>query len=222
MSQSAAAKIVSVQVGKPEWHPIPGEEEDAEARFRTAIFKRPLSGPVAVGQLGLEGDGQANRKHHGGVDKAVLAYSLDHYADWTPLLAPAGIPYGAFGENLTISGQTEADVCIGDVWQFGTARLQISQPRQPCATLGRRWARPQLPKEVVRNGQGGWYFRVVENGALEAGETPRLIERPQPDWPVLRAFRTYFDRPLDRAARSELAHLPELSLSWRDELLAHS
>src|SRR5690606_18685860 len=104
--------------------------------WTTGFFKEPTLGPVWLGRTNLEGDGQADLVHHGGPDKAVLAYSADHYAAWREVLNNPALPFGAFGENFTIEGLKEADVCIGDTWKVGDeATIQLSQPRQPCWKL---------------------------------------------------------------------------------------
>jgi len=219
--------LVSIQVGQPQWYEVPrhGEEGDGDGEtplWQTAFYKLPVSGPVQCREMGLDGDGVADRKNHGGIDKAVLGYSIDHYAFWCDLFGIPEMPYGAFGENLSVTGQSEGNVCIGDTWRIGEIDLQVSQPRQPCFKLGRRWNRPQLPKEVVREGKSGWYFRVLRTGAVEAGGVLELIDRPHPEWTVLRASQTLYARPFQREARTELASLPELSLSWREQLISRS
>lgn len=213
-------KLVSIQVGQPQWYEHPGREDGdgSPELWQTAFYKEPVAGAVACYETGLAGDGVADHKNHGGPDKALLGYSVDHYGYWCDLLGIPEMPYGAFGENLSLSGQTEAEVCIGDVWRLGAIELQVSQPRQPCFKLGRRWNRPQLPKEVIREGKSGWYFRVLRTGSIEAGSALELIDRPHPEWTVQRASQTLYARPFERAACAELASLPELSLSWREQL----
>lgn len=197
-------------------------------RWRTAFVKTPCSGPVQVSALGLVGDDQADRENHGGLDKAVLAYALDHYAYWKSIfedvvLAPAGpdwsqTAFGAFGENLTIDGLDETRVAIGDRWQAGGLVLEVSQPRQPCWKMGRRWGLVDLPKRVVQNGKSGWYSRVVSEGELVAGAELTLISRPHAEWTVARANRLLFHESDDTAALEALANLPELSAAWREAI----
>lgn len=149
----------------------------------SGIVKHPVDGPVAVGPLGLEGDEQADLSVHGGPDKAVYGYAASHYARWAgehPHLAERLEP-GAFGENLTIEGLEEADLCVGDVHLIGTARLQVCQPRQPCFKFALRLGDPRAPKAMVRSGRSGWYYRVLTPGTLQAGDTIERIERPHPD-----------------------------------------
>src|SRR6478672_2861545 len=154
--------IVSIQVGCPvtyaQEHPADGKSRS----WTTAFFKTPVSGSVSFRESGVAGDEQADRENHGGIDKAVLAYSADHYAFWRPHLSLPDMPHGGFGENLTIAGLDETTVCIGDRWRAGDVVVEVSQPRQPCWKMGRRWQIVDLPKQVIQNGKSGWYLRVVE------------------------------------------------------------
>jgi MOSC domain-containing protein YiiM len=184
--------------------------------WTSGIFKSPVTGPIQLGKLGLAGDGQADLENHGGEDKAVLSYSADHYPDWLPTLGPESATFGAFGENLTIAGLTEDDVCIGDVWQVGdTVQLQVSQPRQPCWKLARKWRIKDLVEQVQHNGRTGWYWRVIVTGAVEAGQQLRLLNRTRPEWNVSAANQVMHHHKHDRAAALVLADLPELAGSWR-------
>ena len=212
-------RLVSLQVGQPQWYDAPTTNDGRETRWQTAFFKEPVPGPIHCRELGLEGDGVADRKNHGGPDKAVLAYSIDHYPFWCDRMGLPAIPFGAFGENLSMAGQSETDVCIGDVWRVGEAELQVSQPRQPCYKLGRRWNRVQLPKEVIQTSYSGWYFRVLREGLIGAGTEPALLSRPHPDWTIERVNHAFYRKSVSRESRLELAEIPELSLSWREQLL---
>ena len=214
-----ATRVVSVQVGRPRWHGTPGATDPFDRPFATGFWKEPVAGPVAVRFTNLDGDGQADLVNHGGADKAVLAYAAAHYPDWRAELARPDLPHGAFGENLTVADWTETDVCVGDVWRVGSAVLAVSQPRQPCWKLARRWRLKDLPARVVESGRCGWYLRVLTEGVVEAGDVAERVERPRPEWTVRRAHRVmYFGRsnPEETAA---LAAVPELSLSWREELM---
>lgn len=129
------------------------------------------------------------------------------------------LPYGAFGENFTVVGQTEADVCIGDTWQVGSdVVLQISQPRQPCWKLARRWRIKTLALQVQQTGRTGWYFRVLQPGPVAAGMSLTLQSRPHPTWSVQRANRVMHAEKADIVAAAELAAIPLLSESWRNTL----
>lgn len=205
------AQIVSIQVGLP-------QERDPEHPWTSGIFKFPVEGVVRVGKLNIEGDGQADLKNHGGVDKAILAYSAGHYPYWRADLPHLDWVHGAFGENLTVDGQSEDDVCIGDVYQVGTVRVEVSQPRAPCWKLARRWDQTDLTARVKITGHTGWYLRVLGEGEIEAGMALALEKRPYPAWTVTRATRAmdnWKDNPAEAAA---LAAVTPLAASWRDYL----
>ena len=204
-------EIVSVCVGTPEERAWRGE------KVKTAIFKRPVEA-AAVGPLGLDGDQQANLEVHGGPDKAVYAYSADHYPWWREQLPGVELPYGAFGENLTISGFDDADACIGDLYRAGTARLLAIQPRLPCFKLGLRFSDPGMVKRFAQSMRLGVYFRVVEPGHVKRLDGFEKISEHELRFPVLRLARLYFDAALTpEKARPALEH-PALNDNWREML----
>lgn len=211
--------IISIQVGQAKTYECDAPQDGKGRSWRSAFLKSPVAGPVRATRLGLAGDEQADRQNHGGSDKALLAYAADHYAHWRLALGLAEMPPGSFGENLTIRGLAEQDVCIGDRWRAGTVEFEVSQPRQPCWKMGRRWNRPDLPKQVIQNGRSGWYVRVVIEGDLFAGTALALVARPRPTWTIARASRLLYHERTDLAGLEELAGVPELSHAWREELL---
>ena len=188
----------------------------------SGIDKRPLDARVLVTRQGLVGDAQADRRHHGGVDKALHHYPAEHYQVWRAALPARAARFvaGGFGENLVTVGLCEADVCLGDVFQLGGARLQVSQGRQPCAKLNLRFDLPDMLERVKANGLTGWYYRVLEEGEIGAGDDLDLRERPHPNWPLTRVWRVLFGESLDRAALAELAGSPVLAESWRQRAVA--
>ena len=125
---------------------------------------------------------------------------------------------GGFGENLTISGWTEEDVCIGDAWRIGNVLLEVTQPRQPCWKLGRRWRLPELPKRVIAVGRTGWYCRVLEEGTIEAGGPISRERRRHPAWTITAANRVMYSKKGPQEEIRALIALPELSQYWKDEL----
>jgi MOSC domain-containing protein YiiM len=212
------ARVVSVQVGVPREMGHEGAPEVFDRPWTSGIFKTPVDGPVFVGFEHLAGDQQADLTVHGGRDKAVCVYSADHYPAWAGTLWPEVGAFGAFGENLSVAGVTEDDVCIGDVWAAGDLRFQVSQPRQPCWKLARKWRIPDLVDRVVTTGRTGWYFRVLEEGAVVAGTTLTLVERPAPEWSITAANEVMHGRPRNNAAAAVLAAVPALSEAWRATL----
>jgi MOSC domain-containing protein YiiM len=210
--------LESIQIGKPRDYGTPDAVESHDKPWTSGFFKTPIAGKVFVGRTNITGDGQADLKHHGGVDKAVLAYSADHYSTWRRELDRPDFPHGAFGENLTISGWDEQTVHIGDVFTIGPVVFEVSQPRQPCWKLARRWRMNELVAMVIKNGRTGWYLRVIEEGEIEPGMPVRLLERRNPDWPIARAKEILHHRKKDLGLTLELAAVSSLAESWVSEL----
>jgi MOSC domain-containing protein YiiM len=176
---------------------------------------------TTAGELELAGwRRQADRKGHGGPEKAVLAYAAAHYDSWRARLELPKLPFGAFGENLTVAELTEQTVCIGDSWQLGGATVQISQPRVPCFKLAYRWRIKDLTARVAKTGRTGWYLRVLDEGEIQAGQEMTLLDRPYPQWTIARATEVERLRRSDHAAALELATCPLLNVAWRDWLIA--
>ena len=207
----AMAVIKSLQIGLPQR--VAG---DGEERF-TAFAKRPVNGPVRLTCTGLVGDGVGSPKVHGGPDKAVCCYPAEHYPAWEREL---GVVLGpaAFGENFTTAGLTEESVHIGDRFRVGTALVEVSQPRQPCATLAAMRGRKGLVKEVEHSGRTGFYLRVVEEGDVAAGDAFALAAADPAAISIADANRIHRGRHHDLAGVRRLLAVPALSAAWRDAL----
>ncbi|MGV1684084.1 MOSC domain-containing protein [Sphingopyxis sp. NJF-3] len=193
----------------------------------SAIAKSPVASPRRVGFLGIDGDEQADLSVHGGPDKAIHHYPRDHYPFWRERLADHALlaAPGAFGENVSTTGLVESIVCVGDRFRLGSALVEISQGRQPCWKLGHRFGIASVPATVVSSGRSGWYYRVIEEGTVAAGEALELIERPLPDWTVARVFTLLIGGAGKRepAALRALADMDALATNWRvraEKLLA--
>lgn len=212
------AILSSVQVGTPRNYGFEDAVNPHDKPWTTGFFKTPIQGPAFVSSTNIAGDGQADLVNHGGVDKAVLAYSADHYPRWRSELHIPDLPYGAFGENLTISGLTEETVCIGDKYRVGPVIFEVSQPRQPCWKLARRWRMHELTAMVVQNGRSGWYLRVLQPGPIEAKMPVERIERPNSDWSIARANEIMNHHPNELQLALALANVPKLADSWVEEL----
>lgn len=210
-------RLLSIQVGKPQLLGKPGAADPHDREWTTGFYKEPVAGAVSVGRTNLAGDGQADLQHHGGPDKAICVYPKDHSPFWQSDLG-LDLPHGAFGENFTIAGAVESDVCIGDVFRCGSAVLQISQPRQPCWKLARRWRIKDLAARVERTGRTGWYFRALTEGVVEAPAGLTLLQRPHPEWTVAAANAVMHHRKTDWDAAHALATCPALSKSWQTSL----
>jgi MOSC domain-containing protein YiiM len=209
-------RLLSIQVAQPQTYGREDAADEHDRLWTSAIFKQPIAGPAQVTLLGIAGDGQADLRFHGGPDKAVLAYSADHFSVWRQEIPHVDWSGGAFGENLTITGLTEDTVCLGDVFQIGTARLEVSQPRQPCWKLSRKWRIADLARMVTRNGRSGWYLRVLEPGEIDAGQPIELLERPHPTWTITRAQQLMYFGKENLVDAAEIAALPQLAMSWRE------
>lgn len=179
-------RLLSVQVGHP------AVLDSDEGSWVTSIFKSPVDGAIELGETNLAGDAQADLRVHGGPDKAVCVYSADHFAAWREELPDHACEPGAFGENFTVTGQTESTVCIDDVYAIGTAIVQVSQPRGPCWKLARRWKRLDFVRLVAKTGRTGWYLRVLRPGIVAAGQTFELLERSRPDLTIAQANRDQY------------------------------
>src|SRR5918912_1515811 len=159
-----AGTLVSVNVGLP---------KDVTWQGRTVftgVFKDPVSGPRRVRRLNVDGDGQGDLGGHGGEQRAVFVYQLDSYRHWERELGRSDFVHGQFGENLTVEGLSDEEVCIGDRYRIGTALFEVTQPRVTCYRVGIRMNEPQMPALLVAHGRPGFYFRVLEEGEVEAGD----------------------------------------------------
>ena len=181
---------------------------------RSGIAKQPLSGAVVIGERGIASDVQVNRKYHGFPAMALHQFPFEHHAwliDTFGPLTPLGQP-GGMGENLSASGLMEETVFIGDRFRLGSALIEVTQPRQPCATIEQHLQTKGVVKAMVAAARSGWFYRVIETGTAEAGDTLQLVERPQTIWSVRRAFAAVYGR---RSAAEpelrELAALPRVS-----------
>lgn len=210
--------LISIQVGQPQTHGRPDAIDPTEKPWTSAIFKQTVAGPLLLSRTNLAGDRQADLENHGGPDKAVNAYASEHYSYWQEVLGITLLPNGAFGENFTTAGLVEDVVCIGDVFKIGKAVVQISQPRQPCWKLARRWRIKDLALQVQETGRTGWYFRVLDEGEVEAGNTFTLVERRHPQWTIATANEIMHRRKTDFDAAHALASCPDLSISWQQSL----
>ncbi len=211
-------RLISIQVGQPRRMGTEGAEDPLDRPWTSAIWKDPVAGRVWATATGLVGDAQADRRHHGGPDKALLAYAAAHYPRWEADLGLPRMAPGGFGENLTVEGLAEPTVCVGDVFRIGGCRVQVSQPRQPCSNLARRFRVRDMVKRVQEADRYGWYLRVVKEGWLEAGDAVVLEDRPYPHWTVIEATRTMVERRADPERARRLADCAALSTDWKAAL----
>jgi len=176
-------QVISINVG------LPREVEWRDEIVLTSIFKEPVSGRVHVDRLNIEGDRQSDLTVHGGVNKAVYVYPSEHYAFWRKELPDADLPWGAFGENLTIDGLTEDTVRIGDRLAIGSAEFVVTQPRMPCYKLTIRFGRADMIKRFYRSGRSGFYLAVTKEGEIGAGDEISLVNRDPDSITIAEAAR---------------------------------
>jgi MOSC domain-containing protein YiiM len=208
-------QLVSVNVGLPR---VIGSTRWGKP-IRSGISKEPVTAAsISLDTLNLDGDRQANLTVHGGRDKAVYAYPAEHLPLWNDELG-TDFRAGTFGENLTTAGWLEDEVRIGDVWAWGDARLQVSQPRSPCYKLATVTGRPDLLKRLVLTGRTGWYLRVLQAATVPVSGPIQVIERHPAGISVLLAHRATLPGALDRSEVEAVARVDALASDWRDWLL---
>ncbi len=184
---------------------------------RSAIGKTSVEGSVAIGPLGLEGDEQVDRRYHGGPERALCTYPGEHLEAWA-VLWNRPLPPGSFGENLTTLGLSETSVHIGDRFRFGSALIEVSQPREPCSNLAGRLGKPELPEWIRHNRWTGWYARVIEPGEATVGLS---IVREYIDPRNISVAEAYWIRLDTKGVRDQVKRLldvPGLSSGWRVSL----
>lgn len=202
-------RVVSVNVGLPRTVRWNGHD------VTTGIFKDPVAGRIAVRRLNLDGDRQADLSVHGGADKAVYAYPLEHYSYWHAQLGEV-LPLGAFGENLTVEGlPLEDEVALGDRLRVGTAEVVVTQPRLPCAKLWLRFDREDMVKRFLASGRTGYYLAVAAEGDVGAGDRIELLAAHPAGIAVSEITRVYAADRDDLEAVERLVALDVLPGDWR-------
>jgi ferredoxin-NADP reductase/MOSC domain-containing protein YiiM/ferredoxin len=202
------ATLLSVNVGMP---------QDVSWRGRTVhtgVWKRPVHGPSMLRRLNIDGDGQGDLAGHGGEQRAVLVYQRDSYRHWEQHFGRQ-LEYGAFGENFTVDGMGDDEVCIGDRYQIGEAELEVSQPRVTCFRVGMRMGEPELPSLLVAHRRPGFYLRVIREGPVEAGdEIVRTLRGPH-GLSVAQVDALLYLPGSDRRQLEQALDIPALSPGWQ-------
>lgn len=203
-------RLISLNTGMPREVHVNGQA------VRTSIWKSPREGRLRVTALNIDGDQQSDLSVHGGPTKAVYCYPSEHYAYWRQELPDADLPWGVFGENLTMEGLLETDIHIGDRLRIGTAEFRVTQPRQPCFKLAIRFGREDMIKRFVESGRSGFYVSVVREGAVAGGDKIHVIERAKGSMTVAEIVSLRYDDYDKQDELSRAAELPGLSAGWRD------
>jgi MOSC domain-containing protein YiiM len=213
MQPSPVPQVLSVNVGRPRAVVWKGRV------VVTGIFKEPVAGRIAVRRLNLEGDRQADLTVHGGPEKAIYAYPAEYYSFWREQFPEMELPWGMFGENLTVEGLLDDTVHIGDRFQVGSALVVVTQPRLPCYKLGLKFGRDDILKRFLKSKLTGFYFAVLKEGEVAAGDPIRLLHRDEHQVKVADITRLYREdrRNLDLLRRA--GAVEALPQAWRDEFL---
>jgi MOSC domain-containing protein YiiM len=203
------ARILSVNVSLPKVIDFEGQ------RITTGIFKEPVEGRVNLRTLNLDGDRQADLTVHGGPDKAVYAYSMEHYDYWHGIFPDLPIPIGMFGENLTVEKLIETEVNVGDVFRIGSATVIATQPRMPCYKLGVKFGRMDVLKKFLASGRSGIYFRVLKEGEVAAGDSIVQIREDSNRITISDIVQLYSNEREDLQTMRRAVNVEALPKGWK-------
>ncbi len=210
MNSASKMQVISVNVGQPREVVWKGQIVE------TGIFKEAVEDRVAVRRLNIEGDRQADLTVHGGLDKAIYAYPAEHYSFWREQFPEMELPWGMFGENLTLTGLLEDAVHIGDHFQVGSARLMVTQPRLPCFKLGIKFGRDDILRRFLVSGRTGFYFAVLEEGEVAAGDSISLLHSDEHQIKVADIVRLYREDKYNLDLIRRVVAVEALPEEWRD------
>jgi MOSC domain-containing protein YiiM len=202
-------KLISVNVG------VPREIFWKDRVVTTGIFKEPVAGRIAVRKHNLAGDQQADLSVHGGPDKAVYAYPSEHYEFWRNELPGIDLPWGMFGENLTIEGLMEKEVNIGDRFRIGSSVLAVTQPRMPCFKLAAKFGRDDIIKRFLDSLRSGFYLAVIEEGEVGSGDVIERIHRDENDITIAATVNAYANGADDQDWLARASRHESLPKGWR-------
>jgi len=205
-------KIISTNIGEPKEISYHGK------MVMTGIFKFPVNQSIFLGTEDVENDHVIDRRYHGGTDKACYLYSSDHYGYWQNLYPELEMPWGIFGENLTVEGLNEAQINIGDIFKIGNAVVQATQPRQPCFKLEFRFNSGEIVSQFVESGFSGVYVRVLEKGKVKTGDSMELIERKNA-LSIQKIFELIYTSEFQKEAVELAVNDPFIAESCRKDLL---
>jgi MOSC domain-containing protein YiiM len=205
-------KIISTNIGESRVINWKGKEVE------TGIFKYPVNESIFLGPKDVEKDHVIDRRYHGGLDKACYLYSADHYEYWKKLYPEFEVPWGIFGENLTVEGLYETQINIGDIFKIGKAVVQATQPRQPCFKLEFRFHNTQIVQQFIDSGFSGVYVRVLENGHVKAGDTMELVDKKD-SLSIQKVYELIYTSEFQKEAVEQAVNDPFIATSCRKDLL---
>ncbi len=207
--------LQSIQVGTPHHYGTEGAVNILQRPYNTSFVRTPDTQARWLYTTHLEGNEQADKKHHGTPNQAVLLYAASHYPVWQAELGQQEIGPGGFGENFTVTDLSEETVCIGDIYALGEARIQVTGPRYPCTKIEKRWCMAGLTNRVAETGRTGWYCRVLQEGEVKQNMPIVLIERPYPQWTMALVNDFGHNRNADVELARALAACPLLADFWQ-------
>ena len=205
-------KIISTNIGEPRIVNWKGKE------LKTGIFKYPVNHPIFLGSEDVENDHVIDRRFHGGIDKACYLYSADHYGYWKKLYPEPEMPFGIFGENLTVEGLHEAEINVGDTFKIGEAIVQATQPRQPCFKLEFRFNSDKIIQQFIDSGFSGVYVRVLEKGKVKSGDTMQRTERKN-SLSIQKVYELLYTSEFQKEAVEMAVNDPFIAASCKKDLL---
>ena len=206
-------KLISLNVARPRLTLYKG------ASINTGIFKKPVSGRIALRTLNLDGDRQADLSVHGGPYKAVYAYPSEHYGFWRQEFPSMDLPWGTFGENFTTEGLSEDDLHVGDRFRIGSSALMLRQPRMPCYKLTARFQRDDMIERFLLSGRSGFYFSVEQEGEVASEDSLELISQNRDGITIAEMNRLFVRERYNRALLQKAIATAALPESWREYFL---
>lgn len=213
------AGVVSVQVGRAKTYGDAQSKDFLEKEWQSASFKEVSKIPLYARFDGLVGDEVADKIHHGGMDKAIFANSYENYAHWASFLGVEHLSFGALAENLTMSGLHESNVMLGEIHQIGTTLLRVLQPRKPCWKISRRWGNKAFTNEIFTSGLTGWYYKVLQEGIISAGDKIQVIREETPYISILEANEAFREPEKYRHVLEIILEIPFLANSYKESIV---
>ena len=210
----AMPRLLSVNVG------LPRDVAWRGKTVHTAVWKTPVQGRRVARRLNIDGDGQGDLAGHGGEHRAVFVYQIDSYQYWQAQLGRSDFSYGQFGENFTVDGLPDGEVCIGDRYRIGSAVFEVTQPRVTCYRVGIRMNEPQMAALLVSHGRPGFYFRVIEEGEVEAGDEIVQVTAGPERMTVAEVNALLYTPGHSRSQLERAVRIPALSAGWRSSFQA--
>ncbi|MUK88455.1 MOSC domain-containing protein [Ornithinibacillus sp. L9] len=212
-------QVQRILTGKVKQVGDPHSTVSTDKPWESGMFKQEIEGGVWLSKTGLHGDEVADKKNHGGPEKAVFCYPISHYDYWKQDLDTDSIDIGANGENFAVLHMDESSVCVGDTYKLGDTVIQVSQPRKPCWKPGRRINVIDFALRIQQTGRTGWYFRVLQEGHVNSGADLELLDRPFPQWTISTCNEIMYVHKDDVTLTEKLVACDLLAESWKQSLM---